>query len=218
MSMTPPEIGSEAPPPPPKSGMSTGAKVLILLGILAAVLVLLCCGVGGFFVYKMRNMASDDPATIAAKTDEMTEIEIPEGLDPVMSLDVSIPFVGDVMLITVYTNAQQDSSLILFAPGEQMRGEDQEQMQQQMQDSLRQQGMGAQEEIAEGETHTKEFTIRGETAKFVVTKGEGAQTGSERIIVMGTFQGKEGPVMLLLNADAEQYTEEEITTMLESIE
>ena len=220
MSMTPPEMTSEATQPPRKSGMSRGAKVLIGLGVGGGLLILLCCGgVIGLGIYFGTNLMSDDPAVVAAKTDEIIQIEIPGGLEPKMSFDMKVPFSGPrLMLWTVYIDEETESVLVLFALEGASASQDQEQMRRQMDQSLRQQGMGGQEEITIQETYTKDVEIRGQPVTFTIAKGVGEKSGNPRIQVMGVFQGEAGPVILMLNADAEKFTEDEIIEMIESIQ
>lgn len=220
MSMTPPEMTSEATQPPRKSGMSRGAKLLIALGVGGGLLVLACCGVGiGTMYYFGTSMVSQDPAEVVAKTDEIAQIEIPDQLKPAMSFDMKNPFSGQrLMLWTVYVDEGTNSTLVLFAFGSMGASQDQEEMRREMDKSLQQQKMGGQEEINIEETYTKDVEIRGEKATFTITKGKGKKSGDPRIQVMGVFKGESGPVMVMLNADAEKYTEEQIVEMIESIE
>ena len=211
---------SEATQPPRKSGMSRGAKLLIVLGVGGGILVRLCCGGGiGVMYYFGTSMVSQDPAVVASKTDEITEIKVPDGLEPKMSFDFKNPFSSQrLMLWTVYVDEGTESVLVLFALAAASVSGDQEEMRRQMDQSLRQQGMGDQEDITVEESYTKEVEIRGETATFNIEKGVGEKSGRPRIQVTGVFQGETGPAILMLNVDAEKYTEEQIVEMIESIE
>ncbi len=220
MSMTPPEMSSEVTQPPPKTGMSRGAKLLIILGVGGGLLVLLCCGgVIGYFVYYGASMMSNDPAVVAAKTDEITQIEIPDGIEPKKSFDVKVPFSDErLMLLTAHTDEETGSLLALFSLADASASQDQREMERVMGDLLRQQGIEEPEEIAIDQSYTKEVEIRGETATFTIEKGTGMESNTPRIRVKGVFQGKTGPVFLKFSADAEKYTEEQIIQMIESIE
>ena len=59
--------------------------------------------------------------------------------------------------------------------------------------------------------------IRGQQAAFTIVTGKGVRSGVPRIEVQGTFQGKTGPAMLLLDADATRLPEGEVLKMLDSI-
>lgn len=220
MSMSPPEMTPEQMQPQ-KRGMSTGAKVLIALGIVFLVLFVLCCGgvflVGYLGVSYFGETISQDPAKIATVTDEITQIEIPEGLSPQMSMDMKIPFTDQrIMVMAVYADEPSNSTLVLMAMGEQFAGQNEAQMKQSAEQQLRQQGM-QQEEVLIEESYQKEVEIRGEQATFNILKGRGAESQAARIQVTGVFRGEDGPVMLILNADATKFGEQQVIEMIDSI-
>jgi hypothetical protein len=223
MSTTGPEWTPEGTQAPRKPGMSTGAKVVIILLVVFGILVVVCCGgvigIGMFAKKAVTDMFSKDPTVVAAKTEEITEIEIPEGLEPEGSLDATIPFTDQrVLLWTAYTDKESGSSLILCAAGEAFPAQGQEDMRREMEKSLKEQGMGGQEEIPLGEASTQEREIRGQPATFSIVKGAGDQSGTERVQVVGFFRGKKGDALLMLDVDAEKYSEEDIVEMIDSIE
>lgn len=212
------EMGAETAQPP-KRGMSTGAKVLIALGVIFGALILLCCGGVITVIFYVRSAVSQDPAVVAAKTQEITRIDIPEGLDPQQSFDMNIPFSGKRLTWVAYVDEQTDSALILFEMGGVRASQDQEQMRRAMDESLRQQGMQQQrEKLVDVKSHPKEVQIRGQPATFTIEKGVGADSQKPRIQVTGAFQGEGGPAMLLFGADAQKFTEEQIVEMIDSIE
>ena len=94
MSMSPPEMTPDGMQPSPKPGTSTGTKVLIILAIVFGVLLLLCCGgVIGFVFWAQSYMTesfSEDPAKVATVTQEIAQLDIPEGLDPTASVDMTL--------------------------------------------------------------------------------------------------------------------------------
>jgi len=91
-----------------------------------------------------------------------------------------------------------------------------EQMQLQMEQSLRQQGLQGKQQLAESESSQKEIMVRGKPASFTITKGQG-ENSKPRIQVVGSFQGSDGRVLLIVSVDAEKYSEDTITKMIESI-
>jgi hypothetical protein len=219
MSMTPPEMTSEGTPPPRKKGMSGGAKLLIGLGVGLGILVLLCCGgVIATVYYVSTKVMSDQPQVIAEKTKEITQLEIPSGLQPRMSFDMTVPFFNRrLMLWTLYSDERTDSILVLFAMGNASAPRDQAEMQRLIDQALQQQHIPKPEAIKVKETHKKEVQIRNQTATFTISEGVGEKSGKPRIEVRGVFQGEPGPVMLWMNADAKKYPEKEIDKMLDSI-
>lgn len=215
MSMNPPEMSSVGTPPPPKAGMGRAAKVLIALGVGLGLLCLLCCG--GVVFFFMRTV-STNPATVVAKTGEITQIDIPSGLKPKASFDMTVPFSGTRMgLWTVYADDATKSQLVLFALGDMANQGDPEEMRKGMEQSLEQQGMKGPQKIDVTESYTKEVEIRGEKATFTISKGTASGSDSPRIQVVGVFKGETGPAILVFDADAEKYPEEDVIKMIESI-
>ena len=207
---------------PPRVGMSTPVKVLIILCVVFGGLAVVCCGgmaiLGPMFASKMKESVSDNPQQIAAKTAEMAQIDVPAVLAPKASFDMKIPFTDQrMMLWVVYADQNSDSMLMLFAMGDMLAKQNQDQMRQSIDQSLQQQNM-RQEQITIERTSTKERQINGQPATFTIQHGKGKDSQTERIQVSGVFQGKTGPVMLMMNVDAQKIGEEEIVKMLDSIE
>jgi len=189
---------SEMEPKP--QGKGCGRKVLVILGIVFVVLAVVCCG--GYYIFDLT--ITGDPAGVRAKTAEITEIEIPDRLEPKMAMSVKCPFTDSTSTIVMYTDEDTNDSpsmcmLAANAP---------------MVDQWQVQGP---ENIEATEESEVTMEIRGETATFTISKGAGQQSGGSRIAVTGTFQGKEGPTVFILNVDAEEFSEEEVIEMLESI-
>jgi hypothetical protein len=219
MSMTPPEMTPDEMQKPPKAGMSTGTKILIALGVLLLVLILSCCG--GFIAmvyYFQARMVSQDPAKIAEVTEGMARIDVPDALAPQLSMDMKVPFTDQrMMVMAVYADEATHSTLTLVGVEGELGEQQEDQMQRSIDQQLRQQGM-YQEDVQVEESYEKEVEIRGQTATFKITKGVGAESQDPRIQATGAFQGKNGPVMLILNADAEKVSEQQVVEMIDSIE
>ena len=204
--------------PQERKGMSTRAKVLIWLAVGFGGLTLLCCGGVLWIGYHFADSVSEDPAKIAAVTDEMAEIDVPEGFDPKMSFDMKNPFSGErIMAWVAYLDEESQSTLMLCGMGPGAGVQDPEQMQLQFEQSMQQQGMQQQQDMVSTQSETRQLTVRGQPTSFTFTTGV-TESGSPRIQVAGVFQGKTGPVILMLDADAEKYPEEQIVEMIEGIE
>jgi len=205
-------------PLPEKKKMSGGAKVLIWLAVAFGGLILLCCGGLVWMGYQFANSISEDPATIAALTDEMAQIDVPEELKPKMSFDMKIPFSGQrIMAWVVYLDEGSQSTLMLCGMGPGAGAQNPEQMQQQVEQSMRQQGMQQQQDMVSTQSETRQLTVRGEPASFTFTTGV-TESGAPRTRVNGVFQGKSGLVMIMMDADGEKYTEEQMVRMIEGID
>ena len=222
MSTDQPYMSPEGMPPYQKPGMSTGTKVLIILGIIFLVLALLCCG-GGVAVFwagasYMKDAISDDPQVIRRVTAEIADIDVPEKLKPQFSMNMKVPISGDkLMVMVVYGNQADGTAVMLASFGEAFADQGQAQMRQQMEQSLREQGFSPGGGVGPGEATEKEIEVRGEPVKFMFATAKDPDSGEDRSHVTGMFEGNTGPVMIMVFADPEKLSEEEIVEMLESI-
>jgi hypothetical protein len=206
----------EFEPQPPRQGMGCGTKVLIALGIAFALALLLCCGIVGYFVYYVKSSLVEDPAEVAAMTDEITQIDIPQPLRPTGGGKFKIPFTSKVIATAVfYADQPSGSMLMLMAMGDAFDENGRAQIEQ----SFRQQSGQKQEgeQLIVTDTQRKELTIRGEPAAFTITSGVGEKSRTPRMRVQGTFRGKTGPVMLVSDMDANTFGQEGVAKLLESI-
>ncbi len=222
MSMDQSPVPPDWAQPPVVKRMSTATKVLIALGIIFAVMILFAFAAVLLIAYYghkyMSQSVSNDPVRIVAVSDELARIDVPDGLAPQVSLDMRVPFTDDRFMVwVVYADQQSDSSLVLMAMGAQYAGGNPAQWRQSAEGSMRQQGMH-QEDVVVETSSQKQVTIHGESATFTIAEGVGRDSQSRRIEVSGAFQGKDGPVMLLANLDAEKFPRERVVEMLESIE
>ena len=207
---------------PQKPGMSGGMKALLIVGIIFGLLILLCCGgLVGFGIYMQSYVSdamSDDPTIIAERTAQFVEMEIPAQFAPTMSLDMTIPLSDETLMVwVVYADEPSNSMLMMASLGPMIAQQNEDQIRQQLEQSMRQQGVGAEEGVDEWESSVKEIEVRGEPVEFNFAVGKNANTEAQRIQVNGMFEGKSGPVMLILSADAEVIDEQAIVEMIQSI-
>ena len=137
-----------------------------------------------------------------------------------MQLNLKIPFTDKTITSIVgYSDNASGSSLTLMGLGEAFQGQSATQMQQSMEQAMRQQGLnqGQREPIEDGKTSTKEVKINGQAAKFTIVVGRGTKTHAPRIEVTGVFHGRCGPAFLLLDANVEKISREKAEAMLDSI-
>ena len=190
-----------------------GMALWIVLGI-AALSLLLCCA-GGFFLYsKFDFEVSEDPEAAVALTEEVVEIDIPAGFEPeglvrmdmfVMALDLAI-----------YEYAEAHGMLLV---GEiDIVGSDYEDAREEMRESIEQSDVN-EEDMRIVSTETREFEIRGETARFEFTEAESTETGEPFRQVIGAFPGKNRSfAMVWYQLHEDYYDEAAAIRMIESIE
>lgn len=224
MSMDQPQpyTSPEGMPPPPRRGMSMGAKVLLILGGLFLVLIVICCGglvVTTFWAQSYaKETFSQDPQVVRRVTAEIAEIDIPEKLRPLVSMNMKVPFTGQrMMTIVAYGDKESDSALALAAFAEAMAGQDRQQFELQLRQMLDQEGLDKQKAVVPQEVEEKEISVRGQPQKFTFIRGKDAETGKPRLEVKGTFEGKEGASFFQFSGDAETYDEQQIVKVIESI-
>ncbi|MFN0055074.1 MAG: hypothetical protein ACKV0T_23115 [Planctomycetales bacterium] len=206
-------------PEPSKPGMSSTAKVLLILGGIGGLCLLVCCGVGGYFVYKGRelvaNATTTDPEAIRTRAQQIAPgIQVLSDLEPMQALDLV------VMKWVIYQRKpQQDGMLMLMEFDTSMFQQgDPEQQRKQMLDAMRQQQaqsgqMDANLQIQE--RTSRDLTVRGQTTKFEFNKGTaGGKTVRQ---VIGSFPSPKGVAMLMLMLPDEGYEEEAVVRMIESI-
>ncbi len=243
----PPQNAYVSPQVVEKRGMSTGAKVLLILGVIFLLCVLLCCGGGIIVSYMagkyMEDAVTEDPVVVAQRKSEILDIELPESFEPQASVDMSVPVTGQsLMTFVVYSGQSSEDSIVLVGIGEMLANMPQQDIQQQIDNELRKQGIGQPESGTQWEIEEKEFTIGGEPKTFVYRTAKNLEHAPEvedveqdedavqvedavqeedgeptRFHVTGTVKGKRGPVLVLITADAETLSEEEIDQIIESI-
>jgi len=157
-----------------------------------------------------KNTVSQDPVVVQKTADEITEITPPSGYDPLFSFNM-------VMKMAAFGQEDQETPRILMLMAFPAGSANEQQMRQQMNQSLQQQG--GQHNLEEIESETRTYTIRGEECQVQVAKAKG-QNGIEVRQITAVFQGKEGPAMLMLIMPEEEWSsggEQEFEKMLESM-
>jgi hypothetical protein len=202
----------------PTQSKGCGMKVLIILGLVFVVMALACCGVGGYFYYAMKPVVTEDPTEVRAKTAEIAEIEVLDGLEPQMAMSMTIPFKNIGMAMVVYSDTTTSSAVtMLMFSVDNLSDAEQDEMRRAFEQGTSQQNADGPEGINVEDTQEKTINIRGQEITFIVSKGTGQQSGNARIMATGSFQGKAGITTVVVNVDAEKYPEEEVVKMLESI-
>jgi uncharacterized protein YneF (UPF0154 family) len=204
--------------------MSAGAKILLILGVIFLLLILVCCGgllTLGFMGQRyMARSISDDPQVVRQVTAGIVQIDVPEGLEPMFSMDMKIPFTDEpAMTWVMYRHPPTNSTLLLSSFGEVMADANRGQLHAQMQESLREQGLGQEETTGPREIEQRQITVRGKPETFTFVKAKAPETGGPRLEISGAFQGRQGNLVLFFfNGDSETYPEAEIVKAIESIQ
>lgn len=195
--------------PPQRRGMSTGAKILIVLLSLAGVVVLLCCGVG---VYIFSSSQLDEsPAAAEERAKQIVEIDIPEAFVPrgAMHLNMLIIEVD----AAIYELEENPEGILILAEISGL-GMDSADVQSEIRRSLGRPDGGGELTITRSET--REFQVRGERVPFVFAESTD-EAGNEYRLVSGSFRTDDGQGLLSVQVPPEEYDEEAVVEMIESI-
>ena len=193
----------------PKTGMSTGVKVLIGCGVIGGVMALVCCGGFMYLGMQVANMATEDPVEVRNISDEIADIELPDEFVPKFGMQGEMFGVGGQMA------AYEDGEKVLMLM--QMKGPagfDAEQMRQEFQRQLNQQGRNT--DINIESTEQKEITLAGEETTIQIIKGTG-EGGKEMRQVQGVFKGRDGAAFVMYISPEEDWDEELVIQLLETI-
>ncbi|MAT97874.1 MAG: hypothetical protein CL608_12080 [Anaerolineaceae bacterium] len=200
---------------PPKQGMSTGIKVLIFILVGGGLCLLLCCGV---FIYMMMNMFefSQNPADAVATTQEITTIDIPQDqFPPAGSLKMNW-FGMFGMKMAIYADQTGSDENYLVIASMEVPNANPAEMESSLKQSLQNQDQGNSLTIISSET--REIDINGQMYEFIFSEATNNETGSKFRQITGSFPGKQGSAFILVQVPEEEYNEEAMMKMLDSIE
>ena len=195
--------------------MSGTEKLLLGLGIGCGVVVLLCCGGGGVLFFLVgRNMkvqASSDPKDVVELTKSMTDIAVPEGLQPAKSFNMEMPVVGQVIPSWVLYQNKQAGATLLLAQSKLFQSQPQADIRQMMQQMHGAQVSTARRGISQPragrkgqrDQHPRLHHPRRPGHLYDRRRGRRADQGP-RVRVTGIFPGKAATVALLLDAECRQ--------------
>lgn len=204
-----------------RAGMSGSTKVILGVGIGCGLLLLLCCGgmmlSGYFFAQSAQNAVSKDPARVREVTAEIVEITVPETLPPMMSMDWTIPLVNKkFMSMAAYGEEEHGTNNLIVMQFGDFIG-DEKQMQTQFNTQMR--GSGQQEwgNVELEETEIVKQTVNGEETRFTLGRGKNDKSDADVWQVTGTFKGKGGPAMLMMQGETEKFTKEQVLAIIQSM-
>ena len=194
---------------PKPRGMSATAKVLLILGGLFGVGCVLCCG---GFMYMGARAVSMDPDGVQKVTAEIADMEIPDNFTPQQSMNFGM--FGSGMKTVIYVDKDHPGSMLMLMQMSIGMGNDAKQ-QADFEKGF-QQGGAQNANVKKESIELRDFEIRGKTAQFQFIKGT-TDDGKSVRQVNGAFSGKGGAAMLMLLVPEENYDEEAVVKMIESI-
>ena len=219
MSMPPGPVFYAPPPPPPSN---RGPLVFLIVGLSALLLVLGCCAGGVYFAFRTgqqiaqtaRDSYSTSPGAVRARTRDIADFQAPAGFKPSVSL--KNPFSGEsATTIVVYTDSA-GGAIVFYQLGADLIEEGQkDEAQRQMEQQAAVQGAPVNLSVKSRQVVT--YNVRGKPCEFVLIQGKDNASGKEMWQANGAFEGKEGPAMLMIVLDGQQYDEEDVRLIAESV-
>lgn len=201
---------------PESKGMSTGAIVAVVLVVAAVVAGLACCGGvvfwGRSMAQKFQQSFSDDPQRIAEITGSIGSLQVPAGFEPQFGMDFGFGLMQ--MKMTAYARADESGTVMLMemqAPP----GTNKQQVEASFRQSLQQQGH--EQAITEASRVVRKITINDEECEFAFVTGKAQDTPKAVRQVSGVFPGRGGPAFLMFFDAEENWDEDAVVRMIESL-
>ena len=209
-----------AEPVPPQSGMSGTAKMILGIGAGCFTALVLACGGLAYFAWDFGKSVSfnEDPAIVQQDTEKIVHINVPAGLNPKFSMNMPVPFAKQTISMSLYTDKADKALLTLMQVSGEVADEEQlKQMQRQMEGQLNAKNSRAREiEIDASSTKQHPVEIHGEAANFTISTGKD-KDGKEVRLAEGSFKGTGGAGVLYFLGDAEEFSEQIVEEMLDSM-
>lgn len=190
-------------------------KVLIALLIIGGVLIVLCCGgaiIGGYwFQGKIEKAVSTDPAVVQRVADGIAQIDLPPGFRPVMSLDIF------QMTWAVLRSDSGHSSVVLAKFGALYQQQSEEELRRLLLQQLQAHQIVIDPAPGTQTSRQQQVQVRGQPVTFTITTGKDPVDGGQRIKAAGTITNGQERTLLVISVDADDFSEEQVVKMLESI-
>jgi hypothetical protein len=172
----------------------------------------------------MKKAITQQPAEVQTISDEITSMRVPSPpLSPTFGGRFNMPFAGTYLGEGAGFAAPNQKAILIVASFSDSFGP---QFKDQLMKGL-EAGSGENKQAGNEQGHEQlkdvkkskvEKTIRGESAVFDISEGVGVRTGVKRIQVQGAFQGKNGPTILIIDAEEATLSREQVDDIIQSID
>ncbi len=193
-----------------QSGMSTAAKLIIGVVVAGCLGAVMCCG-GVIWWGSQAISVTQDPDEIEEKLATIASIDMLDGWEPVMGMELNMMF---EMQVAAYSPDETQESRMLLLMQMKMEGASDADLEMQMRMQMNQQGMNQEITIESSETRT--FVIDGQERDFQFAVGAD-RNGNTVHQVTGVFRGRDGTAMLMMMEDDANWDEAAVEQMIESI-
>ncbi|TWT58705.1 hypothetical protein KOR42_20910 [Thalassoglobus neptunius] len=198
------------------TGKSTSAHpVLILIaGFASAILLLFCCVCGGA-AWWFQPEVNEDPERAGELLAEIVAIDIPDTYLPQGTIEWNVAYLMSIRG-SYFERFAGDGLLTVVEVDSRFRSE--EDVRQHIRDTLlRKGGGGTPLVINDSESRIVEVAIGEELVPFKFEIGRDPPTGRVFHIVEGVFQGKQGEVLLSMRVNEDNWNEQSVIDMLNTI-
>ncbi len=188
----------------------------VWIGLGGALLFCLCAVGVAIFLFarvgqKVQEGMKTDPVSAAKAAHEIADYELPPGYQEQAAMDF---FVYSMVMISDKSTSSSSPSKPMITLAQFQAGVNQEQMEQQLRQSLEQQS--GQRGYSMKVVETKTMTIRGVETEVIIYEGT-AQNDDVLRQLITTFPGKDGTAMLMIMGTPQNWDQEEIDAFIESI-
>jgi len=213
------DVESDFGTEPQPQGKGCGKKAVIIIGIMFAILALVCCGGLGYIIYVVRPTITEDPSEVVAKTAEIADIAILDGLEPKAAESMIIPFANIELTEVEYSDETGQDFVFMFVASVQNLDDIQmEEFHRILTQATSEHKRKVPEILNVSQSRDEIITVGGEPAALTISHGTGQRSNRPRLEVTGVFEGKIGTSKLIVNVDAEKYSEEDVLKMLSPTE
>lgn len=195
--------------------MSRNTK--IILGIVGALLLLcVCAGIGGVLALRqlggtVASSFNEEPTEVEATARSISDFALPSGYEGQFGMS----FFG-IKMAALGPEAMADGPIFLLMQfPESLGGLSQEEMEQQMRDSMEQQFQNNSMELET--VGTQAATIRGQETTLTIREGRD-EDGNEMRQLLGVFPGKGGQAMLMVMGEVAEWDQDMVDAFIASME
>ncbi|HAY79259.1 MAG TPA: hypothetical protein DCY79_05570 [Planctomycetaceae bacterium] len=185
----------------------------VILGAFTLMSLLCCCGGPMLLTWGVGSRINTDPAKVTAEADAMLEMDRPAELKPMFYMDVF------VMKMVCFGDENGDMLCQMELKAEYAK--DREAMRAAMDEQMQKQAADNPElpELVVDEQVEREYQVRGEPVTFDLSKCTAVETGERYYRVSGVIDSPDGSraVMVVLQVKEENFSEDRIAEMIESI-
>lgn len=196
---------------PPRQGMSTGMKVLIAFLIFGGICLLLCCGGIFWAVRSTEFKVTENKEEIKEIQGDIATITLPEQFQPHAGMSMKIA--GMNMRMAIYESESKKGAIILMSMG--IPDDGMVDMEKEFQRNIKQNNQN-QRDLNITKEEQREFTIKGQKVTFTFAEGKD-KNDQDFHQITGVFSGNNGPAFLMVQVPSDEYNEDEMVKMIESI-